>query len=238
MASKTSAEIIRDGLWNNNPALVQVLGLCPLLAVTSTVVNAIGLGLATLMVLMGSNLAVSLIRNFVGESVRLPAFVMIIASFVTCAELLMQAFTYELYQILGIFIPLIVTNCTILGRADAFASKNSPGPAVLDGAMMGLGFLAVLIVLGGMRELIGQGTLFADMNLLLGPMAADWVVRPFENYPDMLFMVLPPGAFVGLGLLIALKNGIDSQLEARRKVTAPEPATSGSKRVRVTGNVS
>lgn len=238
MATKTSAEIIRDGLWNNNPALVQVLGLCPLLAVTSTVVNALGLGLATLMVLMGSNLAVSLIRNFVGESVRLPAFVMIIASFVTCAELLMQAFTYELYQILGIFIPLIVTNCTILGRADAFASKNHPGPAVLDGAMMGLGFLAVLIVLGGMRELLGQGTLFADMNLLLGPMAADWVVRPFENYPDMLFMVLPPGAFVGLGLLIALKNGIDSHLEARRKAESPEPATSGSKRVRVTGNVS
>ncbi|MBD3641697.1 MAG: electron transport complex subunit E [Marinobacter sp.] len=238
MATKTSAEIIRDGLWNNNPALVQVLGLCPLLAVTSTVVNALGLGLATLMVLMGSNLAVSLIRNFVGESVRLPAFVMIIASFVTCAELLMQAFTYELYQILGIFIPLIVTNCTILGRADAFASKNRPGPAVLDGAMMGLGFLAVLIVLGGMRELLGQGTLFADMNLLLGPMAADWVVRPFENYPDMLFMVLPPGAFVGLGLLIALKNGIDNHLEARRKAESPEPATSGSKRVRVTGNVS
>lgn len=238
MASKTSAEIIRDGLWHNNPALVQVLGLCPLLAVTSTVVNAIGLGLATLMVLIGSNLAVSLIRNFVGESVRLPAFVMIIASFVTCAELLMQAFTYELYQILGIFIPLIVTNCTILGRADAFASKNSPGPAVLDGAMMGLGFLAVLIVLGGMRELIGQGTLLADMNLLLGPMAADWVIRPFENYPDMLFMVLPPGAFIGLGLLIALKNGIDSQLEARRKAVEPEPATGGSKRVRVTGHVS
>lgn len=238
MASKTSAEIIRDGLWSNNPALVQVLGLCPLLAVTSTVVNAIGLGLATLMVLMGSNLAVSLIRNFVSESVRLPAFVMIIASFVTCAELLMQAFTYELYQILGIFIPLIVTNCAILGRADAFASKNSPGPAVLDGTMMGLGFLAVLIVLGGMRELVGQGTLFADMNLLLGPMAADWVIRPFENYPDMLFMVLPPGAFVGLGLLIALKNGIDNHLEARRAAATPEPAASGSKRVRVTGNVS
>ncbi|MCK2149663.1 MULTISPECIES: electron transport complex subunit E [Marinobacter] len=238
MASKTSREIIRDGLWTNNPALVQVLGLCPLLAVTSTVVNAIGLGLATLMVLMGSNLAVSLIRNFVGESVRLPAFVMIIASFVTCAELLMQAFTYELYQILGIFIPLIVTNCAILGRADAFASKTSPGPALLDGVMMGLGFLAVLVLLGGMRELIGQGTLFVDMNLLLGPVAADWVIRPFESYPDVLFMVLPPGAFVGLGLLIALKNGIDNHLEARRKLAEPTPAASGSKRVRVTGNVS
>ncbi len=131
MATKTNAEIIRDGLWKNNPALVQVLGLCPLLAVTSTVVNAMGLGLATLLVLMGSNLAVSLIRNFVSDSVRLPAFVMIIASFVTCAELLMQAYTYELYQILGIFIPLIVTNCGILARAEAFASKNSLIPLKL-----------------------------------------------------------------------------------------------------------
>jgi len=238
MATKTSAEIIKDGLWTNNPALVQVLGLCPLLAVTSTVVNAIGLGLATLLVLMGSNLSVSVIRNFVSESVRLPAFVMIIASFVTCAELLMQAFTYELYQILGIFIPLIVTNCAILGRADAFASKNRPLPAVLDGAMMGLGFLAVLIALGAMRELLGQGTLFADMNLLFGPMASDWVIRPFEHYPDMLFMVLPPGAFIGLGLLIALKNGIDNHMAERRKAAQPETVSAGSKRVRVTGNIS
>lgn len=238
MATKTSSEIIKDGLWNNNPALVQVLGLCPLLAVTSTVVNAIGLGLATLLVLVGSNLSVSLIRNFVGESVRLPAFVMIIASFVTCAELLMQAFTYELYQILGIFIPLIVTNCAILGRADAFASKNPPLPAVLDGAMMGLGFLAVLITLGGLRELIGQGTLFSDMHLLFGPMAADWTVRPFEAYPNVLFMVLPPGAFIGLGLLIALKNSIDTRLEERRKSAEQAPSATGSKRVRVTGNIS
>ena len=236
MATKSSSEIIRDGLWTNNPALVQVLGLCPLLAVTSTVVNAIGLGLATLMVLIGSNLAVSLIRNFVSESVRLPAFVMIIASFVTCAELLMQAYTYELYQILGIFIPLIVTNCAILGRADAFASKNPPLPALLDGVMMGIGFLVVLIALGAMRELVGQGTLFTDMDLLLGPMAADWGIRPLEQYPDVLFMVLPPGAFVGLGLLIALKNGIDNHLKARR--TAAEPILAGSKRVRGTGHVS
>ncbi|MDV2080440.1 electron transport complex subunit E [Marinobacter xestospongiae] len=238
MATKSNAEIIRDGLWSNNPALVQVLGLCPLLAVTSTVVNAIGLGLATLLVLMGSNLAVSLIRNFVSDSVRLPAFVMIIASFVTCAELLMQAFTYELYQILGIFIPLIVTNCAILGRADAFASKNPPLPALLDGAMMGLGFLAVLVILGGFRELVGQGTLFTDMDLLLGPMAADWGFRPLANYPDVLFMILPPGAFIGLGLLIAIKNGIDNRLKARRAQAPKEPASTGSKRVRVTGQVS
>lgn len=238
MATKTNAEIIKDGLWTNNPALVQVLGLCPLLAVTSTVVNAIGLGLATLMVLIGSNLAVSLIRNFVSESVRLPAFVMIIASYVTCAELLMQAYTYELYQILGIFIPLIVTNCAILGRADAFASKNAPGPAILDGTMMGIGFLLVLVVLGGMRELLGQGTLFAGMNLLLGPDAADWVIGPIEHYPDVLFMVLPPGAFVGLGLLIAIKNGIDQSIKTRRAANADAPVATGTRRVRVTGNVS
>lgn len=238
MSTKSNADIIRDGLWSNNPALVQVLGLCPLLAVTSTVVNAIGLGIATLLVLAGSNLAVSIIRNYVSDSVRLPAFVMIIASFVTCAELLMQAFTYELYQILGIFIPLIVTNCTILGRADAFASRNPPLPALLDGVMMGLGFLVVLVLLGAMRELAGQGTLFADMHLLLGPMAADWVIRPFEQYPDVLFMILPPGAFVGLGLLIALKNTIDHNLEKRRKATASEPVTAGTKRVRVTGSIS
>ncbi|HKK57594.1 electron transport complex subunit E [Marinobacter sp.] len=236
MATKSSSEIIRDGLWGNNPALVQVLGLCPLLAVTSTVVNAIGLGLATLLVLMGSNLAVSLIRNFVSESVRLPAFVMIIASFVTCAELLMQAFTYELYLILGIFIPLIVTNCAILGRAEAFAVKNPPLPALLDGFMMGLGFLLVLVALGAIRELVGQGTLLADMDLLLGPVASDWVIRPLENYPNVLFMVLPPGAFIGLGLLIALKNGIDNHLKARRAVV--QPVEAGSRRVRVTGNVS
>jgi H+/Na+-translocating ferredoxin:NAD+ oxidoreductase subunit E len=236
MASKSNSEIIRDGLWTNNPALVQVLGLCPLLAVTSTVVNAIGLGLATLLVLMGSNLAVSLIRNFVGDSVRLPAFVMIIASFVTCAELLMQAYTYELYQILGIFIPLIVTNCAILSRADAFASKNPPIPALLDGFMMGLGFLAVLIALGAIRELIGQGTLLTDMDLLLGPAASDWAIRPLEDYPNVLFMVLPPGAFIGLGLLIALKNGIDNQIKARK--ASVQPVEAGSKRVRVTGHVS
>ncbi|WP_404363475.1 electron transport complex subunit E [Marinobacter sp.] len=238
MATKTRSEIIRDGLWTNNPALVQVLGLCPLLAVTSTVVNAIGLGLATLMVLTGSNLAVSVIRTYVTDSVRLPAFVMIIASLVTCAELLMQAFTYELYQILGIFIPLIVTNCAILGRADAFASRNSPGAAVLDGAMMGAGFLVVLVVLGGMREIVGQGTLFANMELLLGPMASDWQIGPVSGYPDVLFMVLPPGAFVGLGLLIALKNRIDYHIAESRRATAAEGPVAGSKRVRVTGQAS
>ncbi|WP_108125558.1 electron transport complex subunit E [Saccharospirillum mangrovi] len=233
----SATELTRNGLWSNNPALVQLLGLCPLLAVTGSVVNALGLGLATLVVLVGSNTAVSLIRHYVPDAVRLPAFVMIIASFVTCAELLMQAFTYELYQVLGIFIPLIVTNCAILGRADAFARKNPVLPSMLDGLMMSLGFLAVLLVLGALREIIGQGTLFTNMQLIFGPMAADWEITVFPNYPDFLFAVLPPGAFVGLGLLIALKNRIDSGLEARRAARQEKPIA-GSKRVRVTGHIS
>lgn len=234
-ATKSYQEITADGLWNNNPALVQLLGLCPLLAVTGSVVNALGLGVATILVLVGSNLSVSMIRNFVPEQVRLPAFVMIIASFVTCAELLMQAFTYELYLILGIFIPLIVTNCVILGRADAFASKNPILPAVTDGFMMGIGFTVVLVLLGGMRELIGQGTLFENMQLLFGPMAANWKIVVFEDY-SFLFAILPPGAFVGMGLLIALKNIVDGHLKARaerNKVDEPKPTV--DRRVRVTG---
>ncbi len=234
-ATKSYQEITADGLWNNNPALVQLLGLCPLLAVTGSVVNALGLGVATILVLAGSNLSVSMIRNFVPEQVRLPAFVMIIASFVTCAELLMQAFTYELYLILGIFIPLIVTNCVILGRADAFASKNPILPAVTDGFMMGIGFTVVLVLLGGMRELIGQGTLFENMQLLFGPMAANWKIVVFEDY-SFLFAILPPGAFVGMGLLIALKNIVDGHLKARaerNKVDEPKPTV--DRRVRVTG---
>ncbi len=236
MASATPKELTQNGLWSNNAALVQLLGLCPLLAVTGTVVNALGLGIATLAVLMGSNIAVSLIRNYVSESVRLPAFVMIIASFVTCIELLMQAFAYELYQILGIFIPLIVTNCAILGRADAFASRNPIGPAALDGLMMGLGFLIVLVLLGGMRELIGQGTLLTNMHLLFGDMARGWELTVFPNYTEALIAVLPPGAFLGLGLLIALKNAIDGRIEKRRAASGPAPEA-GSKRVRVTGKI-
>lgn len=209
------SEIVYNGVWKNNPALVQLLGLCPLLAVTSTVVNAIGLGLATLVVLVGSNIAVSLIRNYVTEAVRLPAFVMIIASFVTSIELVMQAYTYELYQILGIFIPLIVTNCAILGRADAYAARNPILPSALDGLMMGLGFMIVLVLLGAMRELIGQGTLFSDMSLLLGDVAKHWTIVVFTDYPDVLFAILPPGAFIGLGLLIAAKNYWDAKEKAR-----------------------
>ncbi|HAZ97821.1 MAG TPA: electron transport complex subunit RsxE, partial [Halomonas sp.] len=151
-------QLAREGLWSNNPALVQLLGLCPLLAVSATVVNALGLALATLLVLVGASTTISLIRHQVPSAVRLPAFVMVIAAFVTCAELLMAAFAYSLYQILGIFIPLIVTNCAILGRADAFASRQPVLPAAVDGLMMGLGFGAVLVLMGAIRELVGQGT--------------------------------------------------------------------------------
>ncbi len=227
-------KITLDGLWDNNPALVQLLGLCPLLAVTGSVVNAIGLGLASTIVLLGSNLTISAFRQFVPTSVRLPIFVMIIASFVTAIELLMQAFTYELYQILGIFIPLIVTNCAIMGRADAFASKNPVPASLLDGLMMGVGFTAVLVVLGAMREALGSGTLFADMQLLFGASAESWKIVLVDDYPGFLFAVLPPGAFVGMGLLIALKNIIDDRLNARRQAATPDtPKT--TERVRVTG---
>jgi electron transport complex protein RnfE len=237
MANKSLQEITLDGLWKNNPALVQLLGLCPLLAVTGTVVNAIGLGLATILVLVGSNISVSLIRNHVADAVRLPAFVMIIASFVTVTELVMQALTYELYQILGIFIPLIVTNCAILGRADAFASKNGIISSAVDGLTMGIGFTVVLILLGVIREVIGQGTLFTNMDLIFGEMAVNWKIVIFNDYPDFLFAILPPGAFVAMGLIIAVKNLVDNYLSDKAAANK-EAVEVGSKRARVTGKIS
>jgi Na+-translocating ferredoxin:NAD+ oxidoreductase subunit E len=230
-------EIARNGLWTNNPALVQLLGLCPLLAVSGSVVNSLGLGLATLLVLVGSNTCVSLIRNLVSDAVRLPVFVMIIAAFTTCTEMLMKAFTYELYEILGIFIPLIVTNCAILGRADAFASKQKVFPAIVDGLMMGAGFALVLITIGSVRELLGQGTLFSNMDLLFGAAAKDWTLVLLNNYSGFLVAILPPGAFLVVGMLIAGKNIIDFKLKEKRdknKITSAK----GSKRVRTTGTIS
>ncbi|MCF7982037.1 MAG: electron transport complex subunit E [Pseudomonadales bacterium] len=236
MSTKGYIEITNDGLWHNNPALVQLLGLCPLLAVTASVVNALGLGIATTLVLVGSNLSVSLVRNFVPDTVRLPAFVMIIAALVTCVELLSQAFTYDLYLSLGIFIPLIVTNCAILGRAEAFARKNAILPSILDGFMMGLGFTSVLLILGAMREIIGQGTLFADMHLLLGAIASEWKIILIQDYGGFLFAILPPGAFIGMGLLIAVKSIIDNQISLRKKAHK-EISITVNKRVRVTGKI-
>lgn len=229
--------IAKNGLWTNNPALVQLLGLCPLLAVTGSVVNALGLGIATLMVLVGSNIVVSLIRKSVSDAIRLPAFVMIIASFTTCIELLMKAFTFELYQILGIFIPLIVTNCSILGRADAFASKNPVIPSAIDGFSMALGFGTVLIAVGAIREVLGTGAILADMHLLFGEGARSWRIELFSDYPGFLIAILPPGAFLATGFLIALKNIIDTEIKQRQQARKEKPVK-GSKRVRTTGAIS
>ncbi|MDX1442255.1 MAG: electron transport complex subunit E [Gammaproteobacteria bacterium] len=214
--SATPREIIADGFWHNNPGIVQLLGLCPLLAVSGTLVNGLGLGIATTLVLLGSNVAVSAIRDIVRPEVRIPVFVLIIASLVTTVELVMNAFFHDLYRVLGIFIPLIVTNCAIIGRAEAFASRNNIARSALDGIAMGLGFTAVLIILGGMREIIGKGTLFDGAEMLFGDVARDWSIPVLgSDYPGFLLAVLPPGAFLGLGLLIALKNDIDRRIAER-----------------------
>lgn len=205
-----------QGLWKNNPALVQLLGLCPLLAVTATVVNGLGLGLATTLVLIGSNVTVSLVRNFVPNEIRIPIFVMVIAAFVTIIELVMNAYTYQLYLTLGIFIPLIVTNCAIIGRAEAYASKNPVGYAAYDGLSMGIGFTIVLALLGAMRELLGYGTLLSGAELLFGEWASVLQITLFTPEHPFLLAILPPGAFLAMGLLIAAKNILDSRIESRQ----------------------
>ncbi len=222
--------LMLNGMWNNNPALVQLLGLCPLLAVSSTVTNALGLGIATLLVLVGSNVTVSLVRDYVPKEVRIPVFVMIIASLVTCVQLLMNAYAYGLYLSLGIFIPLIVTNCIIIGRAEAFASKNDVLPAALDGFWMGLGMTSVLVVLGSLREIIGNGTLFDGADLPLGEWAKVLRIEVFHFDSAFLLALLPPGAFIGVGFLIAAKSVIDKQTAARQ----PKQQKQAIERARVT----
>lgn len=224
-------ELTWQGLWKNNPALVQMLGLCPLLAVTNTTINGMGLGLATLFVLLFSNITVSLVRNFIPNEVRIPVFVMVIAALVTTVELLMNAYTYQLYQTLGIFIPLIVTNCAIIGRAEAFASKNSVKLAALDGLMMGLGFMLVLVLLGAMRELLGSGTLLVGADLLFGDWAKTFYIQVFEPEQPFLLAILPPGAFILTGLLIAGKNLLEKRIE---RLVIGEPETQKADRARVT----
>lgn len=230
MSDTGYGRIIRDGLWSNNQALVALLGLCPLLAVTNTAINGLGLGMATILVLVCSNGTVSLIRNLVRPEIRLPVFVLIIASFVTTVELAMNAWFYELYKILGIFIPLIVTNCTIIGRAEAFASKNTLGRALVDGLSMGVGFTLVLVILGGMREFIGMGTLFSQAHLMFGEAARGLTLSLGEDFKGLLVAILPPGAFIGLGFLIAIKNLIDDRLKKAEahKVAAPADSAEAS----------
>lgn len=222
MSDTSYSKIIYNGLWVNNPAFVQLLGLCPLLAVSNTVINGLGLGLATTLTLVASNVMVSIIRHWVRPEIRIPVFVLIIASTVTIIELSMNAWFHELYNILGIFIPLIVTNCAIIARAEAFASKNTVSSSFLDGLFMGLGFTAVLVTLGAMREAIGFGTLFQQAHLMFGEAARELTITLFDDYRGYLLAILPPGAFIGLGFLIAGKNIIDKKRLAREKLLSAQ----------------
>jgi len=215
MSEPTYRRIIADGLWLNNPGTVQLLGLCPLLAVTTTVTNGLGLGLATTLTLVTSNVIVSLIRRLVRPEVRIPVFVLVIASVVTVIELAMNAWLHELYKILGIFIPLIVTNCSIIGRAESFASRHSVDRALLDGLAMGIGFTLVLVALGGLRELVGQGTLLSQAHLMFGEFGRHLTLTVIADYRGFLLAILPPGAFMGLGFLIAGMNVINARREQR-----------------------
>lgn len=208
-----NAKIFSNGLWHNNQALVALLGLCPLLAVSNTVVNSLGLGIATTLTLVLSNTLVSSVRRYILPEIRLPLFVLMIAGIVTTIELIMNAWFYELYKILGIFIPLIVTNCAIIGRAEIFASKNRLFPSLLDGLAMGLGFSLALLFLGACREILGTGTLFAQAELLFGETARNWQINVIEDYSGTLLALLPPGAFIGLGLLVALKNAFKLKIK-------------------------
>ena len=204
MTAATPRAILEYGLSSGNVGLVQLLGLCPLLAVSNNAVNALGLGLATVLALTLTNTAVAGIRRLTRRDVRIPAFVMVIASVVTSIELAMRAWLPELHAVLGLFIPLIVTNCALMGRAEAFASRNSPGRAALDGFAIGLGFLWVLLAIGALRELIGEGSLFAGAGALLG---LPWMELAAPGYPGFLLAVLPIGAFLVLAALIALRQG-------------------------------
>lgn len=202
--SSEPRRILEYGLSSGNVVLVQLLGLCPLLAVSSTLVNALGLGLATVLALIFTNAAVASVRRFTGRDVRIPVFITVIAAVVTSIELAMRAWMPALHGVLGLFIPLIVTNCALLGRAEAFAARNSPMRAALDGAAIGTGFLLVLLALGGLREVIGHGTVFAGAGALLGLPALEWTVLP--GYRGFLLAALPAGAFFLLALLIAARQ--------------------------------
>jgi Na+-translocating ferredoxin:NAD+ oxidoreductase subunit E len=210
--------ILHNGLWKQNTGVVQLLGLCPLLAVSNSVVNAVSLGLATTLVMVLSGASISPIRNFVPNEIRIPVYILIIAVLVTVVQYLMNAYMYSLYIVLGIFIPLIVTNCIVLARIEAFAGKNPVLPAAVDGFAMGMGLTAVLSILGGMREIFGHGTLFSGFDLALGDMAKGWVVTVIPDYHGFLLAILPPGAFICLGLLIAGKNYLTLRAEKKAKI--------------------
>ncbi|MBM7341592.1 electron transport complex subunit E [Pantoea coffeiphila] len=216
--------LLIGGLWKNNSALVQLLGLCPLLAVTSTATNALGLGLATTLVLTLTNSGISMSRRWVPSEIRIPIYVMIIAAVVSCVQMLINAYAYGLYQSLGIFIPLIVTNCIVVGRAEAVASKSSIPLSALDGAAIGLGATSVMVVLGSIREIIGNGTIFNGADQLLGPWAKVMRIEVIHFDSPMLLAMLPPGAFIGLGMLLAAKYLIDNKMKQRAALKAEKEA--------------
>lgn len=207
--------IIRDGLWSNNAVFAQMLALCPVLAVTSTATNGLGMGMATTAVLIVSNLTIATVRNVIAPDVRIPVFILLIASIVTVVDMAMNAWLHELYKVLGLFISLIVTNCVILGRAEAFASRNPPLAATLDGLMMGLGFTWALLLIGGLREVLGSGTLFAGASLLLGDSMAFLETVVIPDYKGFLLLILPPGGFWVLGFLLAGRRLVQARLDRK-----------------------
>ena len=221
MDKKVTREIVWNGLWKQNPGLVQLLGLCPILAISTNVVNAVSLGLATILVMALANLGVAALRNFIPYEVRIPVFILIIASLVTVVDLAFNAWLHEIYLVLGIFIPLIVTNCIVLARVEAFAAKNDLLQSTLDGVAQGFGLVAVLAVLGAMREVVGSGTLFSGIELLID--GAEPLELFGRDYPGFLVAILPPGAFFALGILIALRNWIEARA-TRRRPTPPQAA--------------
>ena len=228
MSETSYREILKSGVWTQNTGFVALLGLCPLLAISNSVVNGVGLGLATTLVLLISNVAISLIRNLVRPEVRIPVFVLVIACVVTAVELAMHAFLPGLYTVLGIFIPLIVTNCCVIGRAEAFAFKHGVAKSAVDGIATGLGFTLALVLLGAMREMLGQGTLLGQAELLFGEFGKHLTLHLVDDYRGFLLAILPPGAFLGLGCLIALKNVIDARAKRRaetRPALAPREAS-------------
>ncbi|MCW2306935.1 electron transport complex subunit E [Rhodobium gokarnense] len=226
--------IASDAMWSNNVVFAQMLALCPLLAVTGTATNGLGMGIATTAVLVASGLIVSILRNLIEPEIRIPAFVLIIAILVTLVEMLMNAWLHDLYKVLGLFIPLIVTNCAILGRAEAFASKVKVLPAAFDGLMMGLGFTFALVVLGAIREILGSGTLFANASLFLGDSFGFLEITVIPEYRGFLLLALPPGGFLVLGLLLAGKRILDARA-ARAEADGEDEERPAAKEI-VVGN--
>ena len=219
MDTQAYREIAWNGIWKQNCGIVQILGLCPILAISTNIVNAVSLGLATILVMAMANLVIAALRNFIPYEIRIPVFILIIAALVTVVDLAFNAYLHELYLVLGIFIPLIVTNCIVLARVEAFAAKNEPGGSTVDGIAMGIGLTLVLAVLGAMREVVGSGTLLSGIDMIIP--GAQPIVLFGDDYPGFLIAILPPGAFIALGCLIAGRNWIEARKQARARANPP-----------------